>query len=214
MKPIVPSFGYAGFTTGPPASLTRSSVPRFVIADPGRAVGQRADDLVVLRRELEDVRLERLQERLRPRDLGRRHRVRLLGAGRPRRDRHHVRRDVLERDLALVLLVEQRVPRVGLRLDELRVVVDLDGRPRERIAHVVRAVLPERELPGDRVQLLRHRQRRQVEGLGQPVLVVLRHPERVARDDVELAAGLLDLQVRVGVVAEQRRPALDARSPS
>src|SRR5262249_6651508 len=37
MKPIVPSFGYAVLTTGPPASLTRSSVPRFVIpihADP------------------------------------------------------------------------------------------------------------------------------------------------------------------------------------
>src|SRR5437868_13571179 len=31
MNPIVPSFGYAGLTTGPPASLTRSSVPRFVI---------------------------------------------------------------------------------------------------------------------------------------------------------------------------------------
>ena len=37
MKPIVPSFGYAGFTTGPPASFTRSSVPRLVMpihADP------------------------------------------------------------------------------------------------------------------------------------------------------------------------------------
>src|SRR5262249_9445941 len=37
MNPIVPSFGYAVLTTGPPASLTRSSVPRFVMpihADP------------------------------------------------------------------------------------------------------------------------------------------------------------------------------------
>src|SRR5439155_2029078 len=39
------------------------------------------------------------------------------------------------------------------------------------------------------------------------VLVVLGHPERVARDDVELAAGALDLQIGVGVVAEQRRSA-------
>src|SRR5262249_38880176 len=31
MKPIVPSLGYAVFTSGPPASFTRSSVPRFVI---------------------------------------------------------------------------------------------------------------------------------------------------------------------------------------
>ena len=31
MKPIVPSFGYAVLTVGPPASLTRSSVPRLVI---------------------------------------------------------------------------------------------------------------------------------------------------------------------------------------
>src|SRR5205085_10911899 len=37
MKPTVPSLGYAVLTTGPPASLTRSSVPRFVMpihADP------------------------------------------------------------------------------------------------------------------------------------------------------------------------------------
>src|SRR4051794_3313176 len=31
MNPIVPSFGYAVLIVGPPASLTRSSVPRFVI---------------------------------------------------------------------------------------------------------------------------------------------------------------------------------------
>ena len=30
MKPIVPSFGYAALTTGPPASFTRSSEPRLV----------------------------------------------------------------------------------------------------------------------------------------------------------------------------------------
>ena len=100
---------------------------------------------------------------------------------------------------------------VGLRLDVLRVVVDLDGRPRERVAHVVRAVLPEREAPRDRVELLRGRDLRERERGRQAVLVVLRDPERVARHDVELAAGLLDLQIGVGVVGEQRRPALDLR---
>ena len=157
MKPTVPSFGYAGLTTGPPASLTRSSVPRFVIPIHAEPSASARTTSLFCEASLRTFGLNSFRQPFAPRDLGRRHGVRLLRTGRLARDRHHVRRDVLERDLALVLRVEDRVPRVRHRLDVLRVVVDLHRRPRERIAHVVRAVLPERERPRDRVQLLTRR---------------------------------------------------------
>ena len=156
MNPIVPSFGYAVFTTGPPASLTRSSVPRFVIPIHAEPSASARTTSLFCDASFRTFGFNSFRKSFAARDLGRRHRVRLLRPCRLAGDRHHVGRDVLERDLALVLRVEQRVPRVRLRLDVLRVVVDLHGRPRERIAHVVRAVLPEREVPRDRVELLRH----------------------------------------------------------
>src|SRR5919201_1105239 len=120
--------------------------------EPRRLVGQRADDFRVLRDELEHVRLQRLQVRLRPRDLRLRHVVRLLGPGRLAAQRHQVGRLILEDDLLLVSLVEQRVVRGRLSLEGLRVVVDRKARPPERIAHLVRPCLPEWDVQRHRVQ--------------------------------------------------------------
>ena len=209
IQPMVPSLGVKTLRSGPPWSLTRASVPRLPVAIQASPVLSLAMVSVAWLASVRMFGLSRVRASL---ALAISSGVMLYGvlrSGELAHVGHDLDRLVLDDHSLLVLRVEQDLPRIRRRRDLGRVVVDLDGRPAERIAEVALRLRPDRERPGDRVELLGDRQRVDVPGLGQPGLEVVGDPQRVARHHVELPADLLELGVRVDVVAEQRAVGLD-----
>ena len=206
---MVPSLGVKTLRSGPPWSLTRDLGPEVAGGDPRLARLEQGDRVGGLVGQLQDVRLELLEQVLGLGDLVGGHAV---GIAHPR-ELAHVGHDldrlVLHDDPLLVLRVDEDLPRIGGRGDVRRVVVDLDRRPPERVAEVAFRLRPDRERASDRVELLRDLERVDVPRLDEARLEVVGYPQGVARDHVDLAADLLDLGIGVDVVAEQRRVDLD-----
>ena len=102
MKPIVPSLGYTAFTTGPPASLTRSSEPRLVTPIATDLLASNWMTSLFCEASLSRLGFSAARKSARSRQLVTSHAVRILHVRRTPGDRQEVGRDVLGNDHALV----------------------------------------------------------------------------------------------------------------
>ena len=171
--------------------------------EPRLFADHRVDAVGGLLGELQDVRLQLLEETLDGRQLVIGHVVDVVDAG----GLAHVGDDlfglVLDDDAALVLRVQEHAPRVGRRGHVGDVVVDADRGPAERVAEVALGLRPDRELPCERIQLRGDLELVDVERLDEPLGVVgVGHPQGVARHLVELPLDLLELGEPFGVAGE------------
>ena len=119
----------------------------------------------------------------------------------------HVRGDllglVLDHDASDVLGIEEHGPGVRLGRHLRRVVVDLHRRPGEGVSEVQAfRGRPPWELARDRVERRGDLELVDVPGVDEPLLVVLGHPERVARDQVQLASDLAHPREALGVAGQ------------